>query len=339
MMNITVDEKTDSGLFAHNDLFDIVEGVKYTGRKWILFKNLEANAVNNADHRDGGLIPALVARLVESFSRGVRFSACIPVVEMHPTPKKYIDENGNVEYYYAKLVDGHNRIEALKEKGCLGYWFDVAVFGDENISYDKARTNFAMSSNVDLPKVPSTNKDIFKAARNLVEKKELECDIPTIANWIVNVCRIGQATATAIANEVAAAEGSQDAIVLYSPNDIKKGLGRFGIASQGNYDLSRGEHGWTCKTGYEHETALNILKKLAETGNTSYVTIHTKMPHGQVDIDDLRHGSVEGFEEVFGIFDAYANWKKKNPSLKAYRIEGALPQKVSELNKKKVIKL
>ena len=105
MINVTVDEKTDSGLFAHNDLFDIVTGVKYAGRKWILFKNLEANAVNNADHRDGGLIPALVARLVESFSRGVRFGVTIPVVEMFPTPKKYIDENDNVEYYYARLVD------------------------------------------------------------------------------------------------------------------------------------------------------------------------------------------------------------------------------------------
>lgn len=333
-----VNEKTDPNLFADNDLFNIIDGVSFVTRKYILFKNLESNAANN-DVREGGLITGLILRLVESFSRGVRFVACLPVVEMLPTPKSYTNEKGEIEYYHAKLADGHNRIEALKELGYVGYWFDVVKFGSETVSYTTARMNFTMAANVDLPKVASNNKDIFKAAKHMVEKKELECSIPAISNWIVNICRIGQATATAIANEVAASEGSLDAIILYSPNDIKKGLNRFGIASQGNFDLSRGEHGWTCKTGYEHETALNILKKLAETGNTSYVTIHTKMPHGQVDIDDLRYGSVDGFNEVFNIFDAYAEWKNKHPNKKAYRIEGALPQKVSELSKKKVINL
>lgn len=335
---IEVNEKTDPKLFADNDLFDIIDGVTYVERKYIPFKYLLSRPQDN-DVRDSGLIPGLISQLVQSFSRGVRFISCLPVVELLSTPIPYTNENGDTEYYTAKLADGHNRIEALKELGYEGYWFDVVKFGSDEVSYLTARMDFTMAANTDLPKSASNNKDIFKAARILVEKKELECDIPKIANWIVKVCRVGQSTASQIANEVAAAQGSLDAIILYSTNDIKKGMGKFGIVSQGYFDLSRGEHGWTCKTGYEHETALNIIKKLAETGNTSYVTVHTKMPHGQVDIDDLRYGSVNTFRDVFDIFDAYADWKAQNPNKQAYRIEGALPQKVSELSKKKVIAL
>ena len=57
----------------------------------------------------------------------------------------------------------------------------------------------------------------------------------------------------------------------YSEGDV--------YTNQGNLDLSRNEHGWTVKEGYEREFIMSAIKKYHDTKNPSYFVNWVKTPN------------------------------------------------------------
>lgn len=329
-----VDENTNPDVFANNAMFDELSFVKYTGRKWIRFDNIRIIMDDN-EARFGGSNLTLQNLLKEAMSTRIIPTECLPVVETIVSAPK----NGTSDYYDYCLVDGYNRIEALKQIGYTGYWFDIASFGSDDVTYGDARMRFAMRSNAPRPKSDSRDVDIERALKTLVMKKQIENDPVAIADWIVDNCEVRRDRASRIANQVAKAQGSGDAITLWTPTMIRDEVNNYGVTSYGQYDISRQECGWTVKTGYERELFVSILRKLRLTKNTSYVTIHTKMPTGNQSIESLREEILESFDELEKDYQYYARWKQRNGDENCWRIEGALPQKKSERDTKEIVKL
>lgn len=328
-----VDEKTDSKVFAMNSLFSELAFAKFAGRKWIWFDDIVIDVDNNVV-RFGGSNLTLQNLLKEALSTRIIPSESLPVVEkIVPLSKK-----GSAKYFEYNLVDGYNRIEALKQIGYKGYWFDIAEFGDDKVGYEDARLRFAMKSNAPRPKSDSRDADIMRAMKTLVKRKLVENNPISIADWIVDNCEVRRDRATRLANEVAKDQDSDDAITLWTPSMIRDEVQDYGVTSYGNYDISRQECGWTVKTGYERELFVSILRKLRLTKNTSYITIHTKMPTGNQTMESLREEIVDSFDELEKDFNHYAAWKKRNGD-NCWRIEGALPQKKSERDKKEIVSL
>jgi hypothetical protein len=328
-----VDEKTDPKKFAFNILFDELDYANFMGRVWIPFEDIVIDVDNNIV-RFGGSNLTLQNLLKEAMSTRIIPSESLPVVEkIVPTSKK-----GTSKYFEFNLIDGYNRVEALKQIGYTGYWFDIAKFGSEKVGYEDAKFRFAMHCNAARPKQDSKDNDITRAMKTLVARKVVENTPSAISNWIMENCEVRRDRATRLANEVAKDQDSDEAITLWTPSMIRDEVQDYGVTSYGNYDISRQECGWTVKTGYERELFVSILRKLRLTKNTSYITIHTKMPTGNQNMELLREEIVDSFEELEKDFNYYSAWKKRNGET-CWRIEGALPQKKSERDKKEIVKL
>lgn len=329
-----VDKNTDKNIFVRNDLFDELSFANCTSRRWIAFNEIIIDNDNNVA-RSGGSNPTIQNQLKEALATRILTSECLPVVERIAP----VSKNGTSDYYDYMLVDGYNRIEALKQLGYTGYLFDIAEFGSETVGYEDARLRFAMRSNSPRPKSDSRDSDIERALKTLVKKKKIECEPNAISDWITDNCGVRRDRATRIAHIVAKDHGSDDAITLWTPTMIRDEVQDYGVTSYGQYDISRQECGWTVKTGYERELFISILRKLRLTKNTSYITIHTKMPTGNQTIESLREEILESFDELEKDYEYYSRWKARNGGESCWRIEGALPQKKSERDKKEIVKL
>lgn len=337
-----VTENMDPNVFVTNDLLIEIAGSKFIRRIWIDFKYVKNDPYDNTA-REGGTNATLIEALMQALSKNIRVSQCLPVVEFHNEQYK---KDGRIETYVYRLVDGHNRISALKQLGYTGYFFDVAEFGCDGISYETSKTDFAMACNVDLPKVPSSERDYITQAVNLVVKNEIPNDLDSVKKWLRKYINDG-ARVTTIAMKVLKQAGSDDAFMEWPKDLIREelpniesldGLGPY--MNEGNYDSVRNMFGWTTKEGYEHEYYASAISKLYETRNQggipSYFIAHTKSPTKYKSLYDRRDGIDKKYEN-WPEKQAYAEkWTKKHGK-PPYMLIGYLPQIKSERSINKII--
>ena len=330
-----ITKDTPKSIFPKNYLFDEIDGVKWKERSFIPFDMIEMDPYDNIV-RVGGTNATLINDLRDSMSKGINPSECLPVLQELKIPVPYNDVIYGSGVYHYKLVDGHNRCETLKILGCDGYMFDVAEFGNDSVNYELARASFALSSNAPRPKISSSNEDVRNAAGKLVERGLLENTIEDIKSWIEKYSQFRGKRASEIANQVATGSGAAGAIALWTPPMIKKDVQKYGITSHGVLDQKRNLHGYTCKTGYEHETVLMAASKLLESGHASYVVGHIGIPTGDDTIQDVRDSIPETFnyyEKVFDNLFAYRIKEGKYP----WEVIGFLPQTKQEQKDRTIV--
>lgn len=316
--------KTDGNRFYENPSLTSTKGVRKVGRLWLNLKDIRVEPVDNVV-RFGGTDSKLVEELKFSFRSSIRYNEFLPIVKKLAVNKPGLD--GDVKFY--ELVDGYNRITALQDLGYTHYWFDVADFGHDGVDSVLAQTSLAITMNAPVPKVSSSDKDLFNAVTNLVDKGLIENDFIKIKQYIRDTAKLTPARADKIANQVAKASGAPNIIYIWTGKMIKKDVGTLGIKSEGKYDSSRGKHGWTSLEGYETEAVFNTLNKLRDTGETSYIVGHTKLPDDNNDLKDRRHNVLKNIEDRRKSLLAFVEYYNKYGRL-PFDFIGFLPQDQNE---------
>lgn len=332
----------DPNDFVTNDLLIDIAGAKFIQRIWIDFIYIKSDPLENTA-RYAGTNGGLVEDLTQALSKNIRVSQCLPVVENHNEQYKL---NGNTETYRYRLVDGHNRISALKQLGYTGYWFDVAEFGHDGVSYESSKSDFAMASNAAIPKVESNDLDYQTQAINLVLKNEINSDMDSVRTWIKKYVNDGS-RATSIAQKVLKQVASDDAFMEWTEDRIWEELpnlvdldGKGQYTNQGTFDSSRKMFGWTTKMNYEHEYVTSCISKLYDTkeqgGVPSYFIAHTKSPTKKKSVFDHRDTIEDRYSAWIKKLDYLFEWKKKHGRY-PFQLYGFLPQIKSERKTNKII--
>lgn len=326
-----VSPDTDPNLFPRNTLCDELTGVSYKETIWIDFDNIVVNPDDNI-FRAGGNNLTNQNNLKESLSIGIYTSETLPTVERLLVPFISSEKKGFGKDYIAR--DGFNRINALRDLGYTGYWFDVMLFKD-----DLSRAMFSARSNRHCPKAASSDVDMKNMIRNLVSRKVVKNDPEAMKDWLIDNCAIRSNRATRLVNEVSNAT-SLDGIVIYSTPQLRDLANDLGIEVDGKYDLGRQEFGYHIRSMYEGRTLQKILRnfRLSNGKTLSYATICTRLlPSIGETIDDQREDLLTTLEEYEEDLNFYAEWKRKHPGEKCWHIMGALPQTKSEREKKEIV--
>ena len=142
--------------------------------------------------------------------------------------------------------------------------------------------------NAPVPKVPSSDNDLFTAVTGLVDHGHIPKDFEKIKKYIREVAKVPPARAHTIADKVATATGVPNTLFIWSASMIKTDTKSLGIMSHGKYDARRSKHGWTVLEGYEPDAVMNAIAKFSETGKASYFVRHTKLPDNANNLDDRR---------------------------------------------------
>ena len=317
--------------FPYNAYFDL-EGCHFLEKKYVSFDEIFINMENNIC-RDGYSHTKNIHDMIESFSDQIVTAAPLPVIELLSAPIRH-SHNGVEDTYNYKLIDGYTRIEALKNLGYTGYWFDIGKFDNE-----LASITFAISNNKQLPKAPSNRRDLFSLTSNLVSKGLIGKEVKDVSEYIVANKLAKKSLATEIAQEVAIAHGSNIPITLYTQQMIKDDADFFGIEREGSEDCNRNELGWIFKNRYEREFLLNAILSWYKTGKTSYFTLYTDMPSKGVTVYDMNEKLVDNLLEIENALFSYIEWQKQSERY-CWRIHGALPQSQKDrCPQKKIVKL
>lgn len=330
-MTMLVDENSGN-LFVENPIFSNLKGLRKAGR---IFVNLDDILIDPSSNtaRYGGTNSSLIERLKLSFMNSVRFNDFLPIITKLSVNRKYDD--GHLKFY--ELVDGFNRISALKDLGYTHYWFDVAEFGFDDVDPYFAMKTLAIASNPDVPKEPSSDKDLFVSVTDLVTRGYIQKDFEKIKSYIREIAKVTPARAHNIASQVAAATGTQNTLFIWSTAMIKGDLASLGIQSHGKFDTVRNKHGWTVLEGYEPDVIMNAVAKFSETGKESYFVGHTKIPDSDNNLEDRRMRVKSNLEEkkqqLISVCEYYAEHKKL-----PFDLIGFLPQSEVE-DRKNLVKI
>lgn len=316
--------ENDGGLFAKNPLLLTSKGLRSSTRIWVKLTDILVNPSLNAA-RYGGTNSTLVEELKLSFSMGVRYNDFLPIVKKLAVNRKYDD--GFVKFY--ELIDGYNRITALKELGYTHYWFDVVEFGYDDVDPEFAQTTLAIGMNAPVPKVPSSDNDLFTAVTGLVDRGHIAKDFEKIKKYIREVAKVPPARAHTIADKVATATGTPNTLFIWSASMVKTDTKALGVMSHGKYDARRAKHGWTVLEGYEPDAVMNAIAKFSETGKASYFVGHTKLPDNANNLDDRRLRVKNNIEERKAQLIALCEYYAEHKEL-PFDLIGFLPQSEDE---------
>lgn len=316
--------ENDGNLFAKNPLLSTSKGLRSSTRIWVKLTDILVNPSLNTV-RYGGTNSTLVEELKLSFSMGIRYNDFLPVIKKLSVNRQYDD--GFVKFY--ELVDGYNRVTALKELGYTHYWFDVVEFGYDDVDPEFAQTTLAIGMNAPVPKVASTDNDLFVAVTGLVDRGHIEKDFEKIKRYIREVAKVPPARAHTIADKVATATGTPNFLFIWSGAMIKNDTKTLGIMSHGKYDARRAKHGWTVLEGYEPDAVMNAIAKFSETGKASYFVGHTKLPDNANNLDDRRLRVKNNIEERKAQLIALCEYYAEHKEL-PFDLIGFLPQSEDE---------
>ena len=326
MANMLIDEKSGSRFVENINL--TLSGVQKIDRRLIELSRILADSKKN-EARDGGTDPTLVEELKNSFSSGILYNEFLPIIEVMLIPKKWND--GEMKHY--QLVDGYNRINALKELGYTHYWFDVVEFDSKQ--YNLSRTTLALTSNSHAPSKSSNDKDIFNAVVLLVKGGDLKRDFDVIKKYIKKTCRVRNDRAHRLADKIATHVGAPSRFVSWTPAMIKNDVGALEICSHGNLDVERNKYGWTTLEGYEPDTIMNAIAAFAKDGTESYIVGHVKTPDSKNNLIKKRQNMIANFEErknaIIRLIDHY-NETGRLP----FELIGFLPQDIDENSKEMI---
>lgn len=325
-------------LFPQNHLVSTgqAKGVRVIGRKFIRFDQIRSDASDNPV-RLGGTNYSIQNELKFSMMRGIHTSEDLPAVEKIAVPSKHTD--GNVKYYV--LRDGFTRLEALKELGAKGYWFDIVEFDNE-----LSRISFSLASNNHLPSGSSKDDDIYKSVEHLVASKLLTNDFLTIKEYIMKICGLTPARAHKIADQIGNSTGAKPTVWTWKQSAIKdlSQNHELGIKSHGNYDPKRKMYGWTVLEGYEADAIANAIAKFNAdkldglgTGQ-SYFVAHTKLPNSNGDLDEKRKAMKRSFDKRFSDLIALCEHYKETGKI-PFELIGFLPQTSDEQALNKLVSL
>lgn len=317
--------------FATNYKFETFSGVKYVGREFIELDKIYSNTESNHVVRHGGADLNLIEKLKTSFSRRIDTTEFLPIVSRLAV-NKFDRTDGNLKIY--NLVDGFNRINALKELGYTHYWFDVAEFDDEG-----SRLDFALGMNGHNPSKPAEADDIISTALRLIELGKIVKDFDKIRDWLnASGHTKSKSDAHRMATDICKTANIPNTYVVYTKSQLKDGLKHLNIESMGRYDSARGEHGWTCLEGYESDTVMNALAKYYDTGDNSYVVAHVKVENSNRNLTDRRTKMVKTFEEKKNQLIAACEFYNKYGTL-PFELIGFLPQDTKTENMNEIISL
>lgn len=316
--------ENDGNSFARNPLLSNSKGLREGTRIWVKLTDILVNPELNAA-RYGGTNSTLVEELKLSFSVGIRYNDFLPIIKKLPVNRKYDD--GFIKFY--ELVDGFNRVTALKELGYTHYWFDVAEFGFDDMDPGFAQTTLAIGMNAPVPKVASTDKDLFTAVTRLVHEGHIEKDFEKIKSYIRNVAKVPPARAHNVSSQVAAATDTPNTLFIWSAAMIKNDTVALGITSHGKYDAQHDQHGWTVLEGYEPDAIMNAIAKFDETNKKSYFVGHTKTPDNSNNLADRRLRVKNNIEQRKTQLIALCEYYMKHEEL-PFELIGFLPQSETE---------
>jgi hypothetical protein len=320
MANMLVDEQ--SGNFFVENINLAMPGVHKIDRRFIELNKILADSKDNAA-RDGGTDSTLVEDLKNSFSSRILYNDFLPIVEIMAIPKKWDD--GEMKHY--QLVDGYNRINALRELGYTHYWFDVVEFDVK--SYNLYRTTLALGSNAHAPSKSSNDKDIFNAVVLLVNGGDLKKDFDVIKNYIKKTCKVRSDRAHKLADKVATHVGAPSRFISWTPAMVKNDVAGLNIYSHGNLDPVRNKYGWTTLEGYEPDTIMNAIAAFAKDGTESYIVGHVKTPDSKNNLIRKRMNMVTTLEDKKAAIIRVIEYYNKTGRL-PFELIGFLPQDIDE---------
>lgn len=250
----------------------------------------------NVNVREGGADQTLIEDLKNSFSDGIKTTEFIPIVTRTAVHKQY-DADGEVKQY--ELVDGFNRLNALKQLGYDWYWFDEVDFfetpqGDKQF----ARISLALLCNAHPPRKQSSNRDLFNALVHLVASGSLKNDKKEIKDYLTNVCRIRGGRNEKIADEVATHTGAPSSFRIWTAPMITHDTKSLGIVTDGKYDANRNMYGYTIGEGMSKRQYGRMLVQWSKTKKHCYYTSHVKTINSKTDLDARRHIEDEYHKEL-----------------------------------------
>lgn len=325
-------ESMQSSRFPYNAYWDL-QGCTFIEKKYISFEEIYINMEDNIC-RDGYSNSTNIFHMTGSYSEnGIVTTEPLPVIELLSVPIRH-SNNGVEDTYNYRLVDGFTRVEALRNLGYTGYWFDIGKFENE-----LDRVTFAISNNKELPKASSNKRDLFTMASSLVSKGLIGKEVKDISEYIIKHKLAKKSLATEIAQDVALAAGSNIPVTLYTTQMLNDDSKYFGIEREGRYDANCDELGWIFKNRYEREFLMNAILAWYRTGKTSYFTLYTDMPSKGVSVYDMNEKIVDNLIDAEEALFAYMEWQKQNDRY-CWRIHGALPQAQHDRRpEKKLVKL
>jgi len=325
-MVMQVDGNTDPNSFGES-LHLKRKGVRKVER---VYKPLDEVLMSRDKNRcrTGGVHPPHVEALKHSFLAGVRHTEFLPIIEKLPIGTGLpIGSNKNYQ-----LVDGYNRLAALRELGYTHYWFDVAEFGFDKVDPVLARSMLALMSNAHLPTLESSDDDIFRAICDLVFEKKIPAKSEDIKLAIKDVCvgKNSRSRQSRIARQVLESTGVQDNFLVWDSTRIQDELTiKYSLVSHGNLDSARDEHGWTCLESYESDTIMGAIGKFAEDGKESYIVGHVKQPSTKANLDSKRAKMKSTMERRQESLIAMCEFYKEHGRL-PFQLVGFLPQSMLE---------
>lgn len=272
--------------------------------------------------RVAGLDANNIDNIVQSFSNGIDYTLCPPIVY----PKSQI-VNG-VHYKYV-LVAGHHRFAALEKLNFTKWIFAVYELAKNGYSFEDSRDELQLIENNKRPQKESTIDDVANTISRMIShgSKLVTNDEASIRDYVNKVCSNKSSHARgSIVAKVVRLSGAHQSVVTYTASDVKKWLTQnTDYVNSGSFDSSRKKHGWSVKEGYEYEYVMNATRKFAETGRESYFICHTKSPTDTRDLNTKRIEMMQTFQILEGALKDVCDYYIKNQKF-PWSVEGFLPQ-------------
>ncbi len=320
--------KDDLHLFNNNENTELLslEGVKYVGREWVDFCNIDYDLTDNP-WRVKGQNSANSSDLAISFALGIDTRCDMPILYRLPVPKT--SKNGTVITH--GIIGGNHRSPILKALGYKGYFFEIVELGVDGVGYLSSKTLAAMRDNHDKPRLNADNEDVARAVQSVVTAKEIPNTEDDIRAFVKKCCpyfsnsRIG--TITAIVCSRTAPKTTFVNWNAQSKEDFADTMQRkFKRTAHGKIDQRKNKHGFAMlDKGYFIKGVYHAMKKFKEDGKESYFIGHVKSPNSQGNLAENRLSIVQNIEEYKTmLLKVFAFYQKTGRF--PFEIEGFLPQ-------------
>lgn len=320
--------KDDLNLFNNNENTELLslDGVKYVGREWVEFCNVDYDLTDNP-WRVKGQNSANSSDLAISFALGIDTRCDLPILYKLPVPKT--GKNGVVITH--GIIGGNHRTPILKSLGYTGYFFEIVELGADGVGQLSAKTLAAMRDNHTKPRAPADNEDVARSVQAVVVAKEIPNTEDDIRAFVKKCCpyfsnsRIGTITAIVCSRTSPAtsfvnwnAQTKED----FADTMQKK----FKRTAHGKIDHKKNKHGFAMlDKGYFIKGVYHAMKKFKEDGKESYFIGHVKSPNSQGTLAENRLSIVNNVEEYKTmLLKVFAFYQKTGRF--PFEVEGFLPQ-------------
>jgi len=317
-MNIMEIDETHLNEFPAPAPYLSTNGVTREARRYTPFSEIIVESSEN-EVKKNGVDSKNVNELREWMGRKVDFSAPIPVIEAI-SPEQ--DADGVVKRY--RLIDGYNRMEAMRLLGLTHYFFDVINFRKAK-SYLKAKIDVKFKLNERPPAYTTTNADYALGLSKLVESGDVEKTEEAMFDYLQSITSLNNQAIQVIIDKVCNEVGVERSFKNWTPAYIKADAPKLGIQVSGKWDPKRKAVGYTAKQNSGYKTLYQILGKLLE-GKESYVVAHVTDANNEKTLKEKRAETKAEWDDIANRLHAFGKYYQKTRGQLSHKFIGFLPQ-------------